>query len=58
MPNKWNMLVLEMGVEHNVLITTSWNNVNLDNRNVGNVVLVIAFKSSDMNTWATCINKT
>jgi hypothetical protein len=38
MPNVWNTLVLEMGVEQQVLPTVSWNNVDLNGIYVGNVV--------------------
>jgi hypothetical protein len=50
MPNRWNLLVLEMDVEQHVLPTALWNGVGLCNRDAVKVALVIhIFKNFDSN---------
>jgi hypothetical protein len=53
MPNLWNLLVLEMGVEQHKLPTASLNSVDFDNKDAISVVLVAAnFSIRDKNKWS------
>jgi hypothetical protein len=48
MPNMWNLLVFEIGVEQKVLSTASYSGVNLDNKDVADVILVFVLTSGDI----------